>query len=411
MSAYLPGRRAGPARAGAFLAVALLAALTFAGPGSLAAQPATRRAAEAARLADTLQGLLGAGRRDSVYPGAIAVVGAADGVLATVAAGTLDWAPSAVVDARTLWDLASLTKLVALTTVVATLVDDGTLDLDAPVQRWVPEWTGAGKERVTLRDLLTHRSGLPAHRDFYLRATGLEGVRRLVLEEPLEAAPRTRTVYSDLGAILAGLVVERATGLPFDEAVRRRVLEPAGMRETRYAPPPALWSRVAPTERDPWRGRHVRGEVHDENAFAMGGVSPHAGLFSTAEDMARFARLWMGEGTLDGRRLFSAATARAFATVQDSVFSSRAIGWDTPTGTNSAGTLLRRPAYGHTGFTGTSLWIAPQADRFVLLLTNRVNPRRERTGIARVRVAVADAVFGGPEPRPSAGGGSPPPIR
>lgn len=406
MIAYLPGRRTGPALAGA-----LLGALILAGPDAITAQPAPRRAAEAARLADTLQALLGAGRRDSVYPGAIAVVGAADGVLATVATGTLDWAPSAVVDARTLWDLASLTKLVALTTVVATLVDDGTLDLDAPVQRWVPEWIGAGKERVTLRDLLTHRSGLPAHRDFYLRTTGLEGVRRLVLAEPLEAAPGTRMVYSDLGAILAGLVVERATGLPFDEAVRQRVLAPAGMRETRYAPPPALWPRVAPTERDPWRGRHVLGEVHDENAFAMGGVSPHAGLFSTAEDMTRFARLWLGEGTIDGRRLFSAATARAFATVQDSAFSSRAIGWDTPTGTNSAGTLVRRPAYGHTGFTGTSLWIAPQADRFVLLLTNRVNPRRERTGIARVRVSVADAVFGGPAPRPSAGGGSPPPIR
>jgi CubicO group peptidase (beta-lactamase class C family) len=316
-------------------------------------------------------------------------------VLAWATAGTLDWAETTPVDAGTLWDLASLTKLVALTTTVATLVDDGTLELDAPVQRWVPEWTGPMKAQVTLRDLLLHRSGLPAHRNFYLEARGLEAVRRQVLATPLDTVPRTRMVYSDLGAILMGLVVERATGRPFDEVVRARVLQPAGMTDTRFNPAPTLWARTAPTERDPWRGRLVRGEVHDENAFAMGGVSSHAGLFSSARDMVRFARLWLGEGTLDGVRLFSPETARAFATVADSAFSSRAIGWDTPTGTNSAGRLVRRPAYGHTGFTGTSLWLAPQQGRFVLLLTNRVNPRRERAGIATVRVRVADAAFGG----------------
>jgi CubicO group peptidase (beta-lactamase class C family) len=354
------------------------------------ARPSADRA-----LGDTLRGLLVAARRDSVTPGAIAVVGSRAGVRAWATAGTLDWDASPAVDARTLWDLASLTKLVALTTTVATLVDDGTLVLDVPVQRWVPEWTGPMKDQVTLRDLLLHRSGLPAHRNFYLEARGLEAVRARVLATPLEVPPRTRMVYSDLGAILLGLVVERATGLAFGEAVRRRVLGPAGMSETLFNPPPALWRRTAPTERDPWRGRLVLGEVHDENAFAMGGVSSHAGLFATARDMVRFGRLWLGEGTLDGVRLFSPETARAFAAVADSTFSSRAIGWDTPTGTNSAGTLVRRPAYGHTGFTGTSLWIAPQQDRFVLLLTNRVNPRRERSGIGPVRIRVADAAFGG----------------
>ena len=321
-------------------------------------------------------------------------MGSRDSVLAWAAAGTLDWAASPAVDAATLWDLASLTKLVALTTTVATLVDDGTLSLDDRVQRWLPEWQGEEQATVTVRDLLLHRSGLPAHRNFYLDATGLAAVRGRVLATPLEAPPRTRMVYSDLGAILLGMVVERAARLPFDEAVRRRVLGPAGMAETMFNPPPALWGRVAPTERDPWRARHVRGEVHDENAFAMGGVSSHAGLFATARDMVRFARLWLGEGTLDGVRIFSAATARQFTTVADSGFSSRAIGWDTPSGSSSAGTVVRRPAYGHTGFTGTSLWMAPQQDRFVLLLTNRVNPRRERTGIGPLRMRVADAAFG-----------------
>lgn len=359
-------------------------------PAAWDAAPSPRAA-----LGDTLRALLAGARRDSVTPGAIAVVGTRDRVLAWASVGTLDWDASPAVDAGTLWDLASLTKLVALTTTVATLVDDGTLDLDAPVQRWLPEWTGPMKAQVTLRDLLLHQSGLPAHRNFYLEASGLEAVRRRVLAVPLDTTPGARMVYSDLGAILMGMVVERATRLPFAEAVRQRVLGPALMTETMFSPPPALWARTAPTERDPWRGRLVRGEVHDENAFAMGGVSSHAGLFSTARDMVRFARLWLGEGTIDGVRLFSPATARAFTTVADSAFSSRAIGWDTPTGTNSAGTLVRRPAYGHTGFTGTSLWLAPQQGRFVLLLTNRVNPRRERPGIAAVRVRVADAAFGG----------------
>ncbi len=344
-------------------------------------------------LRDTVQRLLDGARRDSVFPGGIAVVGDRSGVLAWASTGTLDWAPSPAVDAETLWDLASLTKLVALTSTIATLVDDRTLTLDDRVQRWVPEWTISGAAEITLRDLLLHRSGLPAHRNFYLQGQGLDAVRAIVLATPLDTTPRTRMVYSDLGAIILGLVVERATRLPFDEAVRRRVLEPAGMRETRFRPPAREWPRTAPTERDPWRGRLVRGEVHDENAFAMGGVSSHAGLFSTARDMERFARLWLSGGVLDGRRVISEATVREFSTVVDSTFSSRAIGWDTPTGTNSAGTIATRPAYGHTGFTGTSLWIDPRRDRYVLLLTNRVNPRRERTGIAGVRIAVADAVF------------------
>jgi serine-type D-Ala-D-Ala carboxypeptidase len=330
-----------------------------------------------------------------VYPGAIAVVGDRRGVRAWAAVGTLDWAESPPVDASTLWDLASLTKIVALTTTVATLVDEGRLDLDAPVQRWIPEWTGGAKDRVTLRDLLTHRGGLPAHRNFYLDAAGLDAVRARVLATPLDTLPGVRMVYSDLGAILMGLVVERVTGQPFQDVVRTRVLAPSGMTATTYSPSHTLWSRVAPTERDPWRGRLVVGEVHDENAFAMGGVSSHAGLFSSARDMVRFARLWLNDGTLDNRAVMRAATARAFIAVQDSVFSSRAIGWDTPSGSaSSAGTRVKRPAYGHTGFTGTSLWVAPHLDRFVLLLTNRVNPRRERTGIGGVRMTVADAAFG-----------------
>ena len=303
-------------------------------------------------------------------------------------------AGSATVDAHTLWDLASLTKLVALTTTIATLVDDGRLSLDDTVRRWVPEWRVAGSEGITVRDLLTHRSGLPAFKLYFRQAIGRDTVRALVLAEPLETAPRTKMVYSDIGAIVLGILVERVTAQSFDAAVQARVLAPLGMTETMFNPPAALRGRIAATEMDPWRGRLLIGEVHDENAFALGGVSSHAGLFSTANDMVRFARLWLGYGTVGDRRLITPATARTFATVVDSTFSSRAIGWDTPTGDNSAGTRMKRPAFGHTGFTGTSVWIDPTRNLFVLLLTNRVDPSRTRTGIAAVRIAVADAAAG-----------------
>jgi CubicO group peptidase (beta-lactamase class C family) len=166
------------------------------------------------------------------------------------------------------------------------------------------------------------------------------------------------------------------------------------MRETLFTPPASLRSRVAPTEVDPWRQRHLRGEVHDENAFALGGVSAHAGLFSTAADLTRFARMYLNGGVLDGARILSPETIATFTAVQAPGFSSRALGWDTATGSNSAGRYMARGSFGHTGFTGTSLWIDPANDVFVLLLTNRVNPTRARTGIADVRISVADAAMG-----------------
>ena len=344
-----------------------------------------------ASLGDSLTALLVRARADSVFPGGIAVIGTHDKVLATVPVGTLDWAPSAPVSDSTLWDIASLTKLVALTTTMATLIDDGRLTLDDTVRRWVPEWRVPGSEGITVRDLLLHRSGLPAFKLFHQQAMGRDTVRALVLATPLDTVPRARMVYSDLGAIILGIVVERATGQPFDVAARERVFTPMGLREAQFNPPATLLPRIAPTERDPWRGRLVHGEVHDENAFALGGVSSHAGVFASARDLVRFAQGWLGEGRLGDRVVITAGTVRQFTTVDDSTFSSRALGWDTPTGANSAGTRMTRPAFGHTGFTGTSLWMDPSRDLFVLLLTNRVNPTRERAGIADVRIRVADA--------------------
>jgi CubicO group peptidase (beta-lactamase class C family) len=273
------------------------------------------------------------------------------------------------------------------------LVESGRVDLAAPVQRYLPEFSGRGKEMVTVHHLLTHSSGLPAWRPLYKETENPAEALALAIATPLDTAPGIRMVYSDLGAIILGELVARASGRPFDAFVAERVFVPLGMRETLFRPGDALRSRIAPTEVDPWRQRHLRGEVHDENAFALGGVSSHAGLFSTARDLVRLARMYLGDGVLDGRRFVSRATIDRFTSVQDSALSHRALGWETPNGTNSAGRLMSRRSFGHTGFTGTSFWVDRDRGVFVILLSNRVNPTREHRGITGVRTAVADAVM------------------
>ena len=361
------------------------------GDGIVTAPPTTPTPSATLSLADSIQRVLDRAVRDSVTPGAIAVIGSRTQILAQVSAGRIDWAADAPAPStETLWDLASLTKVVGLTSAVMQLSEQGKIILDAPVQRYLPEWKGRHKERVTVRHLLTHSSGLAPFIQLWKRTASADSARAIVLAAPLDTTPGAKMVYSDLGAILLGLIVERVSGQRLDAYLATQVFGPLQMRDTRFTPPPALLARTAPTERDPWRGRLVRGEVHDENAFLLGGVSGHAGLFSTAADLTRFAQMYLNGGSLDGVRLFEPGTIQAFTRVQFAEFSNRALGWETPTGTNSAGRLMRRPAFGHTGFTGTSLWIDPANDRFVILLTNRVNPTRENSRIGPVRTTVAD---------------------
>ncbi len=342
----------------------------------------------------TIEAILTRGIADSAFPGAIAVIGSKSGPIATVSAGHVDWAPSQAVTPTTVWDLASLTKVVGMTSAVMQLVERGRIDLDAPVQRYLPEWTGPNKDRVTVRHLITHQSGLPSFRKYFEANVSPDSIRHLFITTPLDSAPGTRMIYSDIGAILLGMIIERQGGMALDEYLTRNVFRPMGMLETRYKPPLEWRSRIAPTEKDPWRGRHLVGEVHDENAFALGQVSGHAGLFSTAHDLERFARAYLNGGALGDGRLARASTIAQFTRVADSSFSSRALGWDTPAGPNSsAGRFIKRPAFGHTGYTGTSMWIAPQHDLYIILLTNRVNPTRANTRIGAIRGAVADAAM------------------
>jgi CubicO group peptidase (beta-lactamase class C family) len=365
----------------------------------LAAACATARQAPAppprpsrVAIADSVRAVLLRGLADSAYPGAYAVVGSSKEIYASMGVGHLDWGTSPAPDENTMWDMASLSKVIGTTTAAMQLWEQGRLNLDAPVQKYIPEFTGKNKELVTVRNLLTHSSGLPAWRPLYKEASTPEEAIALVFTTPLDTLPNVRMVYSDLGIITLGKIIERISGESLDGYLSLHVFGPLGMKSTMYRPPRSMRQRIAPTERDPWRERLVYGVVHDENYFALGGVAGHAGLFSTGHDLAIFAQMYLNSGVYDSVRIVSQAAVEKFTQVQDSALSNRALGWEVPSGTNSAGLLLSTHDFGHTGFTGTSIWMDPDRDLFVVLLTNRVDPSRESRGIYAVRPALADAV-------------------
>ncbi len=332
---------------------------------------------------------------EGAFPGGVLAVGHRGALVHLRPFGRLSYDPDATaVSAGTIYDLASLTKVIATTTMAMILADEGRLDLDSPVQDFLPLFTGEGKEKVTVRHLLTHSSGVDWWAPLYEELKGQGAYVERIQAMDLVYETGSQVKYSDLGLILLGEILERVAGEPLDAFVRRRVFEPLGMHDTLFRPGSSLLDRIAPTENDPWRGRMVRGEVHDENAFALGGVAPHAGLFSTAGDLARFAQMIVNGGVFEHHRLFSRATTQAFTTRAGVVpGSDRALGWDTKSlEKSSAGTLFSPNSFGHTGFTGTSIWIDPERELFVILLTNRVHPTRENKLIRQVRPAVADAV-------------------
>jgi CubicO group peptidase (beta-lactamase class C family) len=338
------------------------------------------------------------GVAEKAFPGGVVAVGK-DGALVHLRAyGRLSYdADAAEVRPDTLYDLASLTKVVVTTTMAMILVDEGRLDLSKPVSAFLPRFRGGAKDKVTVAQLLTHSSGLPALFTDFKNTRGKEAYRDRMEALELEYEPGTASVYSDPGIILLGEILERVAGEPIDSFAQKRILDPLGMKDTRYRPGPELMPRIAPTERDPWRGRMLRGEVHDENAFAMGGVAPHAGLFGTAPDLARFAQMLLNGGVFEHQRIVSREVVEQFTRKAGVPGSSRALGWDTPSGNSSAGDRLSPRSFGHTGFTGTSMWIDPERKLFVILLTNgRVHPvRHDPAAVHAVRRAVADAVVDG----------------
>jgi len=317
-------------------------------------------------------------------------------------------------DSSTVYDLASLTKVIGLTTAIMLAVDEGRLVVDSPIVRYVPmfgaEPTQPERRTVTLRHLLTHTSGLPAWRALYQETSTRDEAFALADTTRLVAAPGTAYTYSDLGAIVMTQAVERVMGLRIDTLLAERVFGPLRMDDTRYLPPPSWRPRIAPTENDPWRGRVLRGEVHDENASRLDGVSGHAGLFSSARDLLRFSDWVMAEwadkaaNCLDQFRPFPSPAPPALPALPVAMFalrqnlppgSTRALGWDTPSATgSSAGSRFSRLSIGHTGFTGTSIWIDPERCLAVVILSNRVHPTRDNPRWGPVRGLVADRVVG-----------------
>ena len=327
------------------------------------------------------------------YPGASVVIGRNGYAVYQKGFGKLGWtanSPRVTAD-RSIYDLASLTKVVGTTTAAMVLFDQGRLDLEAPVSTYLPAFSGGWKDSVTVRHLLTHRSGLPAGRDLWRIARTPDEARAAVLATNLECKPGQCYIYSDLGADVLGFVIEAIAGEPLDVFLHDKVFEPLGMNDTFFRPSDSLTYRIAPTEIAPPRGYPLQGEVHDENAYALGGVAGHAGLFSTAADLSIFAQMMLNGGSYNGVRVLSDTTVALFTR---RAAGTRALGWDTADGDGGSGKFLDSHAYGHTGYTGTSIWIDPERQMFVLLLTNRVHAARARRPakvISDVRADLADA--------------------
>jgi CubicO group peptidase (beta-lactamase class C family) len=371
----------------------ILTALTMTRAGDgLPVKSPTEVGMSSSRLA-AIERVVERGIKAGGYPGASVIVGRKGAAVYEKGFGRLTWSSTSIpVDAvRTIYDVASLSKVVGTTTAIMILYDENKIRLDDPVVSYIPTFGGGDKDKVTVRQLLTHTSGLPAGRDIWrIAQTPLEA-RALVLSTPLEGRPGAQYIYSDLGADVLGLLVEVVSGEPLDKFLTRRVFDPLGMNETMYRPADSLRYRIAPTEVTPPRGYPLRGEVHDENAYALGGVAGHAGLFSTAADLSVFAQMMLNGGEYNGVQIISKQTVDLFTS---RAFGHRALGWDTAEGDYGSGRFLGPTAYGHTGFTGTSLWIDPEREMFVILLTNRVHAARALRPakvISDVRADLSDA--------------------
>jgi len=327
------------------------------------------------------------------FPAAVVEVGDATRPLWSEAFGRLTFdAAAAPAEPDTVFDLASLTKVLATTPLVMQLVERGGIALDDRVSRHLAEWWGDDRATVTIRDLLAHCSGLPAYRPLYLRDRGDAAFARVISSLALAYPPGSRSIYSDLDFMLLGFILGGSTQLP-DRLTA--LLRQMGVVDPLQFHPPALWARrIAPTAYDAWRGRMLSGDVDDLNAWALGGAAGHAGLFGTASAVGAFARHLLQ--VLDERvGAFSRSTLIKFISRRDDVAgSSRALGWDTMLPTSSCGTRMSPRAFGHTGYTGTSLWIDPDRGMYIVLLTNRVYPDHMNNAIATVRPALHDAVIG-----------------
>jgi len=335
---------------------------------------------------------------EQAFPGAALAVGYQGKLTASHGFGRFTYDSDAPpITRETVFDIASVTKAVAATTMAMILFERGWLKLEAPVAQLLPEFVSLSpphqrpkREAVTVRMLLAHSSGLPAYEKLFEYAHDRKQLLRAAMTTPLASAPGTRADYSDIGFILLGEILERIAGEPLDQFAQREIFDRLGMARTWFIPPLELRQQIPPTEDDrTFRKRIIQGEVNDENAWVMGGISGHAGVFASAPDLALFAECLLNGGT----PLLKPATTALFTRREESPHgTSRALGWDTPSQPSSSGTQFSASSYGHLGFTGTSLWIDPKRHLSVTLLTNRTWPDRRSQRIKEIRPLVHDAI-------------------
>ncbi|MEI6756326.1 MAG: serine hydrolase domain-containing protein [Chlorobium sp.] len=330
---------------------------------------------------------------DSVFPCASLAVIYKGKTVFHKAFGRMTYAAeSTPADTTTLYDLASLTKAVATTSILMQLVERDSLKLQAPVSTYIPEFNGNGKEKVTIEQLLRHTSGLRAHLYFAKSCRTPEELFRTIESDSLFSTPGTKTLYSDLGFIMLGKIIETITGQSLASNFHARFADPLGMRSTMFTPPPSLIQHIAPVEKDrSWPLNISRPLVHDQNAALLGGIAGHAGLYSTTGDLMRMVTMIMNGGSLEGHRWFREATLRKFLARNGN---QRALGWDvrTPGSHSSSGNYFADSSYGHLGYTGTSIWIDPEKELAVILLSNRVYPTSDNIKIRTFRPLLHDTV-------------------
>ncbi len=364
---------------------------------------------------------------DSAFPCAQLLVAKDGKIIFDKAFGTYDYSPlSRTIDLNTMYDLASLTKVCATTLAVMKLYGEGRLDIEAPVARYIPQFGQDGKGKIAVRNLLEHDSGLPPDPPMYLWKTSaipqeqldrlLKSPRSFVVADSfgnnfnvahdamwdslyatrLEYPTGAKMVYSDINFLMVGKIVEKIAGMPLDKYVVENFYRPLGMIHTMFTPPASLAQTCAPTEYDSAAGGLIQGVVDDENSRSLGGAAGHAGLFSTAKDLAVCLQMLLNHGVYDGRQYLQDSVIALF-TRKQSILSTRGLGWDTKAPNpqySSAGHYFSPNSFGHTGSTGTSVWVDPERHLFVILLTNRICPARDNEKIARARPSIYDAVIG-----------------
>lgn len=355
-----------------------LTLLTFVATATAASPGLTQCSSEecglnAGRLA-AIDHVVEEGLRYERMPGCVVLVGYRGRIAWLKSYGSRQLKPDVVpMTTDTVFDLASLTKPIATATSIMLLIEDGLVELDTPAAKYIPEFGNTGKEVITIRQLLTHQSGLLPDNSIRDYQDGRSQAFQRIHELDLRTDPGTRFMYSDVGFIVLGEIVERVSGKSLDAFAKERIFTPLGMSETGFNPEAVIQKRAAPTQER--NGEWMRGEVHDPRAYKLGGVAGHAGLFSTAEDLARYAQMLANDGILGETRILKPETCRLMTISQKVSSGIRTLGWDRRTSYSSnRGDLFSEQAFGHGGFTGTALWIDPAQELFVIFLSNRVHP-------------------------------------